>query len=186
MNGFFYETVGSTNDVGVWLIEHGISQPFFVTAQRQTNGRGQFNRVWYSGDRENLYISFVFCPNVMPDAFQNFSINVAERLVQKLSQELKIDLRIKFPNDIYCGDCKLCGILTESKIVEDRIRFAVTGIGLNISGDLSAFPQNIKNMATTLSACSNLYVSKKQVRGWVIEVMTKLIREISDKSCQTR
>lgn len=186
MNEFFYETVGSTNDVGVWLLDHGMAQPFFITAQRQTSGRGQFNRVWYSGDRENLYISFVFCPSITPDAFQNFSVKVAERLVQKLSQELKINLRVKFPNDIYCDECKLCGILTESKIVENRIRFAVTGIGLNISGDLSAFPKDIKNRTTTLSACCNSRISKKQVQGWVIEVMEKLIREISDKSCQMR
>ncbi|MDE6576138.1 MAG: hypothetical protein K2L24_01930, partial [Opitutales bacterium] len=94
-------------------------------------------------------------------------------------------LAIKNPNDIYFGDRKLCGILTESKVQGEQLLLAVTGIGLNVSGDLSQFPQELQNTATTLQLCApDQNLSIDLARDWVMEAMAQLILKYKYyKSC---
>lgn len=172
-----YESVGSTNDVCFEKFAEGEALPFAVVARQQTQGRGQFGRTWYSADRQNLYISFAFCPEILPKAFQDFSLRVADVLAKTLEQHLDIELTIKKPNDIFYKDRKLCGILTESKIQGDRLLLAVTGIGLNVSG--TQFPPELQNIATALQTCiPDQKLSIAEVQMWVIEAMTALIAQV--------
>ncbi|MDE6575982.1 MAG: hypothetical protein K2L24_01085, partial [Opitutales bacterium] len=84
MKFFGYERVGSTNDICFEKFANNEALPFAVMARQQTQGRGQFGRTWYSGDPQNLYISFAFRPQSSTKAFQNFSLKVAEVLTRML------------------------------------------------------------------------------------------------------
>jgi BirA family biotin operon repressor/biotin-[acetyl-CoA-carboxylase] ligase len=177
MEIFRHDHMDSTNSECFRKFDRGDVLPFAVVAKTQTQGRGQFGRTWYSGDAQNLYISFGFLPKQTPQQFQNFSTIVAENLVQCLGSRLNIPLKVKHPNDIYCSGKKVCGILTESRILHGEIIFAATGIGLNVSGDLSKFPKELQSKATTLGECCGKLIFLPEIEAHILKVMEELIEK---------
>lgn len=176
MKHFHYDSIDSTNTECFRKFAENERLPFYITADQQTNGRGQFERTWYSADRKNLYISFAFIPKELPQEFRNFSLTVAKRLAKRLRQEFNTEIVIKDPNDLYGNGKKFCGILTESRVQGDRITCAVVGIGLNVAGDLEKFPNELRETATTLSEIVEQEIALDRVRLLVIEVMEEWIK----------
>jgi BirA family biotin operon repressor/biotin-[acetyl-CoA-carboxylase] ligase len=175
MEIFRHGSIDSTNAECFRQFDRGQQVPFFVIAETQTQGRGQLGRTWYSADAKNLYISFGFVPHQLPQEFQNFSIVAAEKIANRLGQIFNLTFTVKSPNDIYFGGKKLCGILTESRIANGHIIFAVTGIGLNVAGDLSKFPEVLRTTATTLSNCCEKEISCPEMEIVIIEVVESLL-----------
>jgi BirA family biotin operon repressor/biotin-[acetyl-CoA-carboxylase] ligase len=173
---FRHGSIDSTNAECFRQFDRGQRVPFLVIAGTQTQGRGQFGRTWYSGDAKNLHMSFGFIPHQSPQEFQNFSIVVAEKIAGRLGQIFDLTFAVKSPNDIYFDGKKLCGILTESRIANGHIIFAVAGIGLNVAGDLSNFPEVLRMTATTLSNCCGREISCPEMEVAMVEVVENLLR----------
>jgi len=112
----------------------------FIRADYQTEGRGQFDRKWYSLANENLLFSFLL-RNV---AFKNImSIRkiVVDTIIKQL-EKYRIKPVFKEPNDIYVNNKKIVGILIETKTAVKDFDYVVIGIGINTNqvefGDLVA------------------------------------------------
>ena len=58
--------------------------------------------------------------------------------------------RIKWLNDINLNGKKVCGILVETSITEDKLDYAILGIGLNVNTDFADAPQDVRTRATSL------------------------------------
>ncbi|MDR1435232.1 MAG: biotin--[acetyl-CoA-carboxylase] ligase [Puniceicoccales bacterium] len=177
MEIFRHDNIDSTSSECFRKFDRGDILPFAVIAKTQAQGRGQFGRTWYSADGQNLYVSFGFVPRQTPQQFQNFSTIVAENLVECLANKLNMALQVKPPNDIYCAGKKVCGILTESRILHGRIIFAVTGIGLNVAGDLSKFPKELRSKATTLGEHCKKIISPAEIEAYVLLLMQQLMEK---------
>lgn len=110
-----------------------------VAAREQTAGRGQRGNTWESGPGLNLSFSIVLRPAGIHPARQ-FCISeaVALAVAETVEEELRsngVDDRVyvKWPNDIYVGDRKICGILIENTITGTHIDKSIVGIGLNVN-----------------------------------------------------
>jgi BirA family biotin operon repressor/biotin-[acetyl-CoA-carboxylase] ligase len=68
-----------------------------------------------------------------------------------VKSETGLDLDIKWPNDLLCSGAKVAGILTELALTEDRIDFAVVGLGLNVNLEPSELGKDLQMPATSLS-----------------------------------
>lgn len=103
----------------------------WVSADYQSAGHGQAGNGWESESGRNVLLSLLMKPNKIP-ACEGFRITevVTLGILDALSG---FDLRIKWPNDIYAGDRKLCGILIETGILGGHIDKAIVGIGLNVN-----------------------------------------------------
>lgn len=113
------------------LLPHGT----VVTAHGQTAGRGQRGNTWESAPGANITMSVLLRPEGLPPARQ-FVISQAVSLaiVRWLDPMLPgHTVAIKWPNDIYVDDCKICGILIENAITVGTITRSVVGIGLNVN-----------------------------------------------------
>lgn len=176
-----YSTIDSTNSECFRLYEaketRGLGMPFCVIADVQTHGRGQFNRQWFSADSENLYISICFEPRYSVIEFNNFSTVLAYQIQKQIAEKWKLAVDVKSPNDLYFAGKKFGGILTESKIIGDKIAYAVTGVGININSDISKFPQELQSISTSLKAASGRYISKEIVVKIVIDSVNYLLEE---------
>lgn len=104
-----------------------------VTTDYQTAGRGQRGNTWEAERDKNLLFSIVLCPCDLPAARQ-FAVceHISVVLCEVLSRYTS-DIRIKWPNDIYYRDHKLCGILIEHDIEGTRIARTIIGAGLNVN-----------------------------------------------------
>ena len=109
-----------------------------IAAVEQTAGRGQGSHTWYSSPRTNLTFSILYR---FPEDGQGL-LKVADMLL--VTQITTLGIReyllskgitagIKWPNDIWVGDRKICGILIENILDGDRIEASIVGIGLDVN-----------------------------------------------------
>lgn len=130
MNIKHIETTTSTNDL-VREINQNLS---LVWCEEQTKGRGQRGNHWESEKGKNLTFSVMTHPDFLPAENQfELSKSVSLAIIDTL-KEYGIIATIKWPNDIYVNDKKICGILIECSISgSGQLTQAVIGIGLNIN-----------------------------------------------------
>lgn len=119
-----------------------------VTADYQTAGRGQKGTSWEADPKSNLLFGFLFHPEKIP-ATQQFSLSEALALAVADSLSAYTDgISIKWPNDIYWQDRKICGMLLEHDLCGSHIATTLTGVGLNINQ--KTFRSNAPNPVSLL------------------------------------
>ncbi|MDD4141952.1 MAG: biotin--[acetyl-CoA-carboxylase] ligase [Bacteroidales bacterium] len=136
--------VDSTNLEAQRLLDAGAVAPFVVFADEQTAGKGQGDHSWNAAPCMNLTCSFVLRPQLA--VAEQYLVTVAASLaVKKTIQQLlpAVNPKIKWPNDVYVDDKKICGILISHKIIGSEIESSIIGIGLNVNQKV--FPENIPN-----------------------------------------
>lgn len=105
-----------------------------VTADFQTAGRGQRGTSWEADNAQNLLFGFRFRPEgVLPASQFLLSECLALAVSEALKKYLGADVRIKWPNDIYYKDSKICGMLLEHDICKGEIMSTITGVGINVN-----------------------------------------------------
>ena len=105
-----------------------------VVADYQTAGRGCGTNMWESERGKNLLFSLLIHPTVI-SANEQFRITeaVSVALCQTLQSYITQRVEIKWPNDIYVCDRKICGILIENRLQGSTIKDSIIGIGLNVN-----------------------------------------------------
>ncbi len=141
----YIRKTNSTNTLLLTMLqEQGETLPdgFTVYTYDQTAGRGQAGNAWESEAGKNLLFSRLLRPTLAPaDLFritQYVSIVIAQTLEQYTD-----GICIKWPNDIYWNDKKICGILIETGFAGNKIDYAVAGVGLNVNQQI--FTSNAPN-----------------------------------------
>lgn len=148
----FFTSVSSTNDVAREMARQGAEHGFLVVASEQTAGRGRAGRPWYSAPGAGLWFSLVLRPRMQAQRCGLLSLAAALAVAEAVEKTTGVSAELKWPNDVLIGGKKLCGILAESELVGDRLRFAVLGIGLNTNrAQASLMPSAIPEAATWLS-----------------------------------
>ena len=128
----------STNARARQLAAAGAPHGTLVTAGEQTAGRGRQGRTWSAPAGRALLCSLVIrrMRPLLPLAAGVAVATVAGD-----------DARVKWPNDVLLGGCKVAGILVEGRPQE---RWGVLGIGLNVALTLDDFPAELRDRAGTL------------------------------------
>ena len=120
-------------------------------AEDQTAGRGQGGNSWHSSPGANLTFSLLLRPDRLAVSrlfclTQLVSLAVVRALRPLLPASAP--LSVKWPNDVYCGDRKLAGILIQNALRGEWVKTSVVGIGLNVNE--AAFPPALSASATSL------------------------------------
>jgi len=150
-----FDSLPSTNEFALNLENpyHGDS----ILAYRQTQGRGQYGRIWNSMPG-GLYLSIIL-EDVNLD---NITLEIGE-IVRKYLEELtNEEFDIKLPNDILYRSEKICGILVESKTCGENV-WAVAGIGLNVNNE------NYINLSKIMGRKLEILVVAENLRKQILE-----------------
>ena len=112
----------------------GAGENIAVVAEFQTAGKGCGSNSWESERGKNLTFSLLIHPEDIP-ANAQFRITevVSVALCETLAPYINKKVAIKWPNDIYVGDRKICGMLIENRLQGSTIRDSIIGIGLNVN-----------------------------------------------------
>lgn len=127
--------VTSTNDFCLQEARNGAASGLWVTAERQTGGRGRRGREWVS-ETGNLYASLLLNNPARNDNIGTLPLVVALAANFAIRKVLPVSTarsQIKWPNDILINGSKVCGILLESEVISKDQMSIVIGIGINIS-----------------------------------------------------
>jgi BirA family transcriptional regulator, biotin operon repressor / biotin---[acetyl-CoA-carboxylase] ligase len=110
-----------------------------IIAYKQTKGKGQDQNTWESEENKNLTFSIILYPVFLNPSEQFRLIEMTSLgIIDFIKTILPCEsiLKIKWPNDIYVGDKKLCGTLVQNSIVGPQLTECIVGIGLNINQEL--------------------------------------------------
>ena len=137
--------IDETDSTNRWLKEHRDSSlaslsdvakepSLCVVADYQTAGKGCGTNSWESERGKNLTFSVMLHPVEIPASGQfRISEAVSVALCTTLETYIYNKVEIKWPNDIYVGDQKICGILIENRLQGTTIMDSIVGIGLNVN-----------------------------------------------------
>lgn len=127
--------VGSTNTECLERARKGALSGLWITAGRQTVGRGRRGRAWFS-EPGNLYASLLLIDPAPMDRLGSLPLAVAVAVQDAVSRIMPLDapdVLIKWPNDILVDRRKVCGILIEGETLPDGRHGLVIGIGINVA-----------------------------------------------------
>lgn len=130
-----YILVHSTESTNSYLSKMAMLLPSgtVIHTSKQTAGRGQRGNSWESETGKNALFSMLLKSPAVPVVSQFYiSESVALAVVNVLSQYAD-GFKIKWPNDIYYGDNKVCGLLIEHSIMGTSINHSILGVGINVN-----------------------------------------------------
>ncbi|HSH20263.1 MAG TPA: biotin--[acetyl-CoA-carboxylase] ligase, partial [Draconibacterium sp.] len=132
---FFLPSCHSTNEMASILMTN--KQPLngtVVYTDFQTSGKGQRGNSWESEEAKNILMSVILETGfVEPANFFDLTIMTSMAIHDVLSEYLQEGVKIKWPNDMYCGGKKIAGILIENYIKQNSIEWCILGVGLNVN-----------------------------------------------------
>jgi BirA family biotin operon repressor/biotin-[acetyl-CoA-carboxylase] ligase len=127
------ETPSTNLYIREYIQKERLPEGSVVVAESQTAGRGQSGNSWESAPGENLTFSLVLYPYTVP-VNRQFIISQTVALAVKETLDAYTDaISIKWPNDIYRHDKKICGILIENNLSGRQIQSSIIGVGLNLN-----------------------------------------------------
>lgn len=152
------KSTDSTNSYASELLRQNMPpEGTLVYTFDQKNGRGQRGNIWDSEPNKNATLSYILYPTFL-SADKQFLLNKITCLaVSDLMAEILVklnvreEIKIKWPNDIYVGNKKIAGILIENTLRDNTIKSTIIGIGINVNQ--TTFKTNIN--ATSLALLSN-------------------------------
>jgi len=144
------EETASTNDDARALGLRGAAHGSLVIADAQSAGRGRRGASWIAPPGHCLLASFLLRPSLPPEAWPRLTHAAALAVCTALDGLPGLPAAsIKWPNDVYLHDRKLCGILVES-VIDSRGGFAVAGIGVNLNVKPHDLPADLQPIATSV------------------------------------
>lgn len=129
--------LSETNSTNSYLDElcnkTSVAELTSVYTDFQTAGRGQRGNSWESEARANLLFSFVLYPDFLEARKQFLLSQITALALQELLSQYTDEIRIKWPNDIYWKDKKICGTLIENDLTGVHISRSISGTGVNLN-----------------------------------------------------
>ena len=145
--------IPSTNQ---YLKQKGIEEEYeegsVVVAESQSAGKGRRGRHFYSPGKCGLYMSVLLKPKKTAQESLKITAAAAVAVCRAVEKVCKVSLGIKWVNDLYLGEKKVCGILTEavSDFETGDIELVVVGIGINLKEPKDGFPKELGDIAGTV------------------------------------
>lgn len=141
-----FDSLPSTNTFAKENIAN-LPLPMLIIANEQTAGRGRRGNSFFSPKDTGLYMTLVFEEKANPELITPMAaVSVCEALT-----DLGVDPKIKWVNDIFINDKKVCGILAE-RCIKDKKSYIILGIGINISTFI--FPDDLKSAGSINIDCN--------------------------------
>ncbi len=174
----WFNTIDSTNSA-MAASRESLSDCEVWAARTQSAGRGQKGNSWSSAPGENLTFSIYLEPVHIAAAAQ-FAISQAVALgVCGYLAGKGIRASVKWPNDIYVQDRKICGILIENTIGPKMMKSSIVGVGLNLNQ--TEFPSSVPNPVSVKTLTGNSYVIDTELE----ELLRCILNEYSNIGPQT-
>ncbi len=160
------ETDSTNNYLREQCAKARLPEGSLVIADFQTAGKGQVGNSWESEAGKNLMFSILLYPDFLPANRQFLISQIASLSVRETLMVYTDSVTVKWPNDIYWKDRKICGMLIENDLSGQYLYSSVIGIGLNINQEI--FRSDAPNPVSLYQITGRTYDRK--------EVLTRFLR----------
>lgn len=146
---YVYDEVSSTNTIAKFLSMQNDENGTVIISEKQTLGKGRTGKDWES-PLGGIWLSIIIKPNVNQSKFPLITLATGVAVAKALEKIGVENPEIKWPNDIMIKGKKVCGILTESVAILDKIENVIIGVGIDANLESSKFPDELQKITTTL------------------------------------
>lgn len=170
-----HQELASTNSEALRLAQAGATHGTVVVAEHQSAGRGRRARHWYSPPGANIYCSVVvrgIGPALTLSEWLSWAPLVsALAAAEAVHTTTSVSLSLKWPNDLLFQERKVGGILCESTHISADAPIVVIGIGLNVNMTEESFPEDLRQIATSIHTISHQQINR-------VHLLTQLLLEL--------
>lgn len=164
----------STNTKGLELAADGAEHGTVVSALKQTGGRGQYERSFFSPPG-GLYLSVILRPELVFENLPAVTLAAGIACVHFLKMEYGMELLLKWPNDLYFEGKKLAGILTETlPLRRGSPPVVVVGIGINLKKNMDV-PGEIAGRIVFLENIQPLKIKLPRLLEGIVEAVIEYV-----------
>ncbi len=170
-----FDRIDSTNMVADKIAREGAPEGTVILADSQSAGRGRNSRAWHSPPGLNLYFTLILRPAISRLHYLPYlsGLSIVNALL-----ELGLTPDLKWPNDVLVQGKKICGILIQTSIEENRLQFALVGVGINVN--VRAFPPDLEATATSVAECLGHLVSRELFFAGCLFELERLYERMND------
>lgn len=179
------KTVDSTNNYLKLKAQDKADEGLVAIAEQQTDGKGRKGKSFFSPAGSSIYMSVLLKPKIKISNINLITIIAAISVVEAIYNITKIQTSIKWVNDVMYNNKKLCGILTEASIEGESgdINYIVLGIGINVKK--INFPDDIKNVATSLGNITSIDYNRNELIGQLLNQLENNYNKLfSNNQCE--
>ena len=152
-----YDCVASTNDLVKERAKGGAPAGLVIVADRQTAGRGRMGRSFYS-DGGGLYMSILLRPEGNAENALSITTRAAVAVAKAIERHTGRTAQIKWVNDVYQNERKICGILAEGQMnASGKPDYVILGIGINLVAPSGGFPDALRDIAGAAFAKDEIF-----------------------------
>jgi len=171
----FYK-IGSTNSAAMAAAAEGAPEGSVFLAEEQTAGRGRGANSWQSPRSTGIYCSVILRPVLPPSDVLALSL-AAGLAVQAAIRDVdsRVEVDLKWPNDVLIQGKKVCGILVEMNAEATRVRYIVIGVGINVNQ--ASFPKELS--ATSLQLTTGSEWSRVELVGALLKSLDREYRQLA-------
>ncbi len=172
---FYYDKLESTN-TRAKEIAFQTKEGALVVAEEQTAGKGRLGRTWLSPKNRGIYMSVILKPNTDPVNVARLTLLGAAAINLAL-EDIGIESKIKWPNDVVINGKKVAGVLTEMHSELGVINYVVLGIGINANVKWDQIPEELKEKATSLRVVKGKDIDRRALFVRLVTRMDNLYKE---------
>jgi BirA family biotin operon repressor/biotin-[acetyl-CoA-carboxylase] ligase len=166
----------STFDIARQLTEAGAGHGTLIVSDIQTGGRGRQSRKWLSPSG-GLWMGTVLKSKLEVSKISSVTLLCAVAVARAIEEVFPNTApMIKWPNDIYMDDKKICGILTETVLQADKVQYVIAGIGINANNTTDSFEKEIKDTSISFKDIG-IQVNRAQMASIINDNLLELIAE---------
>jgi len=182
----WFPLIESTNTEAKKMALSGAPHGTVVIAEAQTGGRGRMGRSFHSAPDVGIYLSVILRPECAPEQLMHLTCAVAVAMCKALETVTGFRPGIKWINDLIAHNKKLGGILTELSldVAQNRVDFAIVGIGINCNQDMSSFPAELQDIATSLKVVLGQTVDRAKLIAVMIEELQAMAEDLTDRKSE--
>jgi BirA family biotin operon repressor/biotin-[acetyl-CoA-carboxylase] ligase len=170
----YYKT-GSTNTAAMAAAADGAAEGSVFLAEEQTAGRGRGSHTWQSARSAGVYCSVVLRPALPPSEVLVLALAAGLAVRAAIEQvDSRVNVDLKWPNDVLIEGRKVCGILTEMNAEVTRVRYVVVGIGINVNQ--ATFPKELEDGATSLRLATGSEWSRVEITAALLKSLDREYR----------
>ncbi|MBR2907115.1 MAG: biotin--[Clostridia bacterium] len=170
-----YPTLESTNLTARALAEAGAPSGTVVFADAQTRGRGRLGRSFYSPAGSSIYMTLLLRPRFLPEEASSVTTFAAVAVARAIERVTGLHASLKWVNDVWIGNRKVCGILAESALspAGTGLSYVLLGIGINVNRD--GFPEELSGIATSLLLECGRTVDRSRLAAVLLSELSPLL-----------
>ena len=171
----YFSRIDSTNQYAKRIAEEGAPDGTLIIADEQTAGKGRSGRTWVTPPAEAIAFTLLLRPKLSPDRISMVTLVMGLAVTNAVNSLYDVSAGIKWPNDVVIKGRKLCGILTEMSAEVRQVNYIVIGVGIN--ANLTSFPEEIREIATSLKLELGRDINRAELIARVMAEFERLYAE---------